>query len=47
VKYLEDNLGAASVTLTADELTELDRLFPRGVATGERYAQGGMKMVEG
>jgi aryl-alcohol dehydrogenase-like predicted oxidoreductase len=47
VKYLEDNLGAASVTLTADELSELDRLFPRGVATGERYAQGGMKMVEG
>ncbi len=47
VKYLEDNLGAASVTLTADELTELDRLFPRGVATGERYAQGGMRMVEG
>ena len=47
VKYLEDNLGAASVRLTAGELGELDRLFPRGVAVGERYGEGGMRMLEG
>lgn len=46
VKYLEDNLGAERVVLTSTELAELDRLFPAGVAEGERYAAGGMKMVE-
>ena len=46
VKYLEDNLGAVTVTLTRDELREIDRLFPIGVAEGERYAAGGMRMVE-
>ena len=47
VKYLEDNLGAVRVALTRAELEDLDRLFPPGVASGERYAAGGMKMVEG
>jgi aryl-alcohol dehydrogenase-like predicted oxidoreductase len=46
VKYLEDNLGAVRVTLGADDLAELDRLFPPGAAAGERYAEGGMKMVD-
>jgi len=47
VKYLEDNLGAIDVSLTREELAEIDRLFPVGVAEGQRYAVGGMKMVEG
>ena len=46
VKYLEDNLGAVRVTLTKDELSELDRLFPPGAAAGERYTEGGMKMLD-
>jgi hypothetical protein len=46
VKYLEDNLGAVGVTLTRDELSELDRLFPPGAAAGQRYAEGGMKMLD-
>ena len=46
VKYLEDNLGAVRVTLTRDELAELDRLFPPGAASGQRYADGGMKMLD-
>jgi aryl-alcohol dehydrogenase-like predicted oxidoreductase len=46
VKYLEDNLGAARVSLTRAELEEIDRLFPPGAATGARYAEGGMRMVE-
>jgi len=46
VKYLEDNLGAASISLSAAELAELDWLFPRGVAVGERYAEGGMRMLD-
>jgi aryl-alcohol dehydrogenase-like predicted oxidoreductase len=47
VKYLEDNMGAVRVRLTREELSEIDRLFPVGAAAGERYAAGGMKMVEG
>jgi aryl-alcohol dehydrogenase-like predicted oxidoreductase len=46
VKYLEDNLGAVNVKLTPEELKEIDRLFPAGAAVGERYAQGGMAMLE-
>jgi aryl-alcohol dehydrogenase-like predicted oxidoreductase len=47
VKYLEDNLGAARVVLTADDLAEIQRLFPVGAAAGSRYAEGGMRMLEG
>jgi aryl-alcohol dehydrogenase-like predicted oxidoreductase len=46
IKYLEDNLGAVNVTLTGEEIQEINRLFPIGVAAGERYADGGMKLVE-
>ncbi len=46
-KYLEDNLGAAHVTLTHGELAEIDRLFPPGIASGERYAEAMMNLVNG
>jgi aryl-alcohol dehydrogenase-like predicted oxidoreductase len=45
VKYLEDNMGAIDVTFTKEELAELDRLFPVGVAAGTRYTAEGMAMV--
>jgi aryl-alcohol dehydrogenase-like predicted oxidoreductase len=45
VKYLEDNLGAVNVTLTQAELKEIDRLFPPGIASGERYAESMMTLV--
>ncbi|SDR79828.1 Predicted oxidoreductase [Friedmanniella luteola] len=35
VRYLEENVGAATVELTADDLAELDRAVP--AAVGERY----------
>jgi aryl-alcohol dehydrogenase-like predicted oxidoreductase len=38
VEYLEENLGAADVTLTADELARIDAAAPKGAASGERYA---------
>ncbi|HVT76544.1 MAG TPA: aldo/keto reductase [Acidimicrobiales bacterium] len=37
-KYLEENLGAADVTLTADELARIDAAAPKGAASGDRYA---------
>jgi len=47
VKYLEDNLGAARVSLTPAELDEIERLFPPGVATGARYPEAMMGLLNG
>ena len=38
VAYLEENLGAADVELTADDLRQIDEVAPKGVALGDRYA---------
>jgi aryl-alcohol dehydrogenase-like predicted oxidoreductase len=45
MKYLEENLGANEVRLTAAELKEIDALLPQGVASGERYPERAMKAV--
>jgi aryl-alcohol dehydrogenase-like predicted oxidoreductase len=37
-KYLEENVGAVAVQLTADDLARLDAIAPPGVAVGGRYA---------
>jgi aryl-alcohol dehydrogenase-like predicted oxidoreductase len=46
-KYLEENLAALEVELTPDDLAEIDEVAPKGVAAGERYAEGGMRTVNG
>lgn len=43
--YLEQNVGALAVELTARDLERLDRLVPMGAAVGERYTAEGMKGV--
>ncbi len=40
--YLEENVAAAEVSLSREELASLDELAPRGVAAGERYNTSGM-----
>jgi aryl-alcohol dehydrogenase-like predicted oxidoreductase len=35
--YLEENVGAASIELTEDELSRLDEVFRPGVTAGDRY----------
>ncbi|WNG50172.1 aldo/keto reductase [Archangium minus] len=35
--YLDDNLGALAVKLTAQDLAEIEAIAPPGVAAGERY----------
>jgi aryl-alcohol dehydrogenase-like predicted oxidoreductase len=35
--YLEENVAAASIELTEDELARLDEVFPPGVTAGDRY----------
>ena len=44
-KRLEENVGALSVTLSAADLRRLDEVAPKGVAAGERYAEGGMRTL--
>jgi aryl-alcohol dehydrogenase-like predicted oxidoreductase len=44
-KYLEENVRAADVTLSADELTKIDALCPLGMAAGKRYPESMMGAV--
>jgi aryl-alcohol dehydrogenase-like predicted oxidoreductase len=44
-KHLEENLTAADVTLSKEELARLDAAVPHGAAAGERYSEGGMRNV--
>ncbi len=36
-KYLDENVGALDIRLTREQLAELDAVFPRDAAVGERY----------
>jgi aryl-alcohol dehydrogenase-like predicted oxidoreductase len=45
MKYLDENLGAVEVRLTAEELKEIDAVLPPGVASGDRYHAQAMKAV--
>jgi aryl-alcohol dehydrogenase-like predicted oxidoreductase len=45
--FLEENVGAVEVQLTADDLARIDAIAPRGIAAGTRYAEGGMRAVNG
>jgi len=38
VKYLEENVAAANVTLSENDIERLDSVLPVGAATGTRYA---------
>jgi diketogulonate reductase-like aldo/keto reductase len=42
---VEENAGAAAISLSREELAALEALAPQVV--GERYVEGGMKLVNG
>jgi aryl-alcohol dehydrogenase-like predicted oxidoreductase len=44
-KRLDENLGALSVKLTADEVARISTALPAGSAAGTRYPAGGMTGV--
>ena len=44
VKYLEENVGAAAVALTAEDLAGLEEAVPRGAVVGDRY--GDMSTID-
>jgi aryl-alcohol dehydrogenase-like predicted oxidoreductase len=45
IKYLDENLGALDVRLTADDLRQIDTAFPAGATAGERYTPQAMQAV--
>ncbi|MGD8369470.1 MAG: aldo/keto reductase [Desulfobacterales bacterium] len=47
IKYLEENLKALEVALSADDLSRIDAAAPAGAARGERYPEQAMTMVNG
>lgn len=45
IKYLEENAGAMNVNFTKEELAEIDTIAPKGVASGTRYPETMMTIV--
>jgi aryl-alcohol dehydrogenase-like predicted oxidoreductase len=43
--FLEDNVGAMDVHLSAGDLRRINEVFPSGAAAGERYPEHVMKLV--
>ncbi|MGW7333068.1 aldo/keto reductase [Streptomyces sp. NPDC054840] len=46
-RYLEENVAATAVTITAEELAAIDSVAPHGVASGDRYAPELMASLNG
>jgi aryl-alcohol dehydrogenase-like predicted oxidoreductase len=44
--YLEQNAASVAVALTPDERARLEQAFPVGSASGERYAEWGMRLLD-
>ncbi|HYO62313.1 MAG TPA: aldo/keto reductase [Pyrinomonadaceae bacterium] len=44
-KYLEENVAALEVEITADDLRRIDEVAPKGAAAGTRYPAAGMAAV--
>jgi aryl-alcohol dehydrogenase-like predicted oxidoreductase len=45
-KYLEENVAALDVTLTAEDLARIDEIMPPGAASGLRYPEAMMSVVD-
>ncbi|WP_114952675.1 aldo/keto reductase [Sphingosinicella terrae] len=45
IRFLDENLGALSLRLSADELARIDRILPPGAAAGPRYHEAGMATI--
>ncbi|MFF7472211.1 aldo/keto reductase [Streptomyces sp. NPDC008092] len=46
-RYLEENIAATGITLTAEDLAAVEAVAPHGVVTGERYAPEHMGTLNG
>ncbi len=45
--YLDENLASLKVALSAEDLAEIDRIAPKGVAAGTRYPEILMHVLDG
>ena len=45
-KYLEENIAAVNISLTQDEILQLDSLFTPNAIAGTRYTSEGMKFLD-
>ena len=45
IKYLEENIGGLNVKLSKKDLEEIERMAPKGAASGARYSQAAMSSV--
>jgi len=46
IKYVEQNIEAASMILTTEELEKLEAIVPLGTSTGARYDEAGMSGID-
>jgi len=46
VRYVEENIAAAGIQLTPEELERLDAIVPPGTSTGDRYDAANMKGID-
>jgi len=46
VRYLEENVMAAEIQLSDEDLSRLDEAAPAGAAAGERYPEAGMASID-
>ncbi|HMF40358.1 MAG TPA: aldo/keto reductase [Polyangia bacterium] len=46
-KHLAENLAAADISLSADDLARLDAAAPHGATAGDRYSEAGMRSING
>ncbi|HEX7680134.1 MAG TPA: aldo/keto reductase [Thermoanaerobaculia bacterium] len=45
IGHVEENITAAEIELTSEDLARIDEVAPKGVASGERYPSGSMASV--
>ncbi len=45
VKYLEENVKAVDVSLSPEDIKEIEAIFPKDAAAGTRYPQAGMQTL--
>jgi aryl-alcohol dehydrogenase-like predicted oxidoreductase len=45
-RYLDENIGALDVRLTAEDLRRLDEILPPGAAAGPRYPAPAMAALD-
>jgi len=43
--FLEENIAALEIKLTAEDMKRIEKIFPRNAASGDRYAETTMKLI--